>query len=469
MERFGIMFSVLLACCIAAKAVDAYYLGCANINTTNPICKQDSGLTLRGKSLAYAIEWLRQQQSDGLWHNTPHNTGLVLSHLAVSGYVNDENTCSGSLEKSRSKILSMFQEDPDSLTELNGGRLALVILGLKATCTDPKQYVGLDLVELLVQKMKKFPHDGFNNYYQYSLGIIALASADKYIDDSFLEKLLTNVFLGNGKKIKGSFGAIMNDTRLMGVLALQAAHRQKFHPHWYAKHVNRELRKAHKALKQVLKNFDRMEKNIVTVAHMMQVLFSSTGDLQKVPGCGRMYGWLLKHQDETGSFGGVPQTAYVLPALAGKSLLDVINVDCGRKPDQIQDSSIRKFIALRKTKAKKANTVKETSSQKFIEVAVSLEYGNPANSVSASFRIRAGSTAFDALLIAGGINNCFRATYTKTVWGPMIDSICGQRQDHSTKSYWMFYVNGNKAKTGPSSYILQQSDNISFKLEKWVG
>lgn len=49
--------------------------------------------------------------------------------------------------------------------------------------------------------------------------------------------------------------------------------------------------------------------------------------------------------------------------------------------------------------------------------------------------------------------------------GYMIDGINGVANSTAIKKYWIYYINGNKAKIGVSAYSIQEGDVIEWKYE----
>lgn len=80
------------------------------------------------------------------------------------------------------------------LGSIPGGPLAVYILGVLATCQDPWQFYGLDLVTSLHRKLDKFPQVGFNHPFQYSLAVIALCTAGKDVGQrKYLNYIIHNI------------------------------------------------------------------------------------------------------------------------------------------------------------------------------------------------------------------------------------------------------------------------------------
>ncbi len=69
-----------------------------------------------------------------------------------------------------------------------------------------------------------------------------------------------------------------------------------------------------------------------------------------------------------------------------------------------------------------------------------------------------GSTVFD-LMTACGIP--FEEE------GGFITSINGVHQDEDAGKYWLYYINGEFAQVGAGEYIVQEGDEITWKLESF--
>lgn len=49
----------------------------------------------------------------------------------------------------------------------------------------------------------------------------------------------------------------------------------------------------------------------------------------------------------------------------------------------------------------------------------------------------------------------------------LVTSINGRKANDSSHEFWAFYVNGQEAQVGPSSYTTKDSDKIEWKIEKY--
>ena len=80
-----------------------------------------------------------------------------------------------------------------------------------------------------------------------------------------------------------------------------------------------------------------------------------------------------------------------------------------------------------------------------------------------SFPINANKTAFDVLLAAQR-QTCYNFKYARDPkFGVFITSICGVSNENTLHNYWMFYVNGERAQVGVSSYQISPNDMIQMR------
>ena len=78
------------------------------------------------------------------------------------------------------------------------------------------------------------------------------------------------------------------------------------------------------------------------------------------------------------------------------------------------------------------------------------------------------ATAFDAIIAAGRINECYKIKYQMfESLGAYITEMCDIKIDNTKSYYWFFYVNGKRASVGVSSYIMQNNDYITLSYEYW--
>ena len=224
-------------------------------------------------SSANGLQWLRSQQKNGQWVDTHTSSGVIQSLIKV--YVNDGGRCWKTLNDSINLI------DNSKVTDLPGGKLSQVMIGLRASCKDVRRYKKNDLIRALKAKMETFPTDEFNRFYEYSIGIIALYINGEDIPSPFGERLLQGVFIGERRRKKARKKKKqyhVTDTEALSLIALSAISKQKFTSHWVRKHTIREWKKARKKVDHILKT--QTPENLVTFVHMLQVILHEVSTAQ---------------------------------------------------------------------------------------------------------------------------------------------------------------------------------------------
>ncbi|MBU7014499.1 MAG: DUF4430 domain-containing protein [Theionarchaea archaeon] len=73
-------------------------------------------------------------------------------------------------------------------------------------------------------------------------------------------------------------------------------------------------------------------------------------------------------------------------------------------------------------------------------------------------RVPSGSNIFDALTACGIL-------YEEE--GGFVTSINGIEQNPSENIYWIYYVNGELGQVGAADYVVEEGDEITWKLEKF--
>jgi len=185
-----------------------------------------------------------------------HVSAWVSQSIALTGLHLETGTCT----LATTIVTPQISLTTDQLETMPGGKLAMVLIGMQATCSfkTPKEQHILSLA--LKQKMKAFPEGEFNSFFQYSLAIIALFNNAEHISYKLSKTLLRSVF--HQKQIHSSA-----DTKAVALMAVQAIAAQKFNSHWVRKHAQRVLKKAKKRFSEKLNN----EKNFISRILLAQV------------------------------------------------------------------------------------------------------------------------------------------------------------------------------------------------------
>ena len=104
----------------------------------------------------------------------------------------------------------------NDLGSIPGGRVGLYILGVMATCRNPKNFYEINLLRSLHTKLGKYPQSGFDHPHQYSLAVMALCSSGANIGK---RRYLRNIIDRIAKEL-ATVNDTSSDTLAMQVLAL---------------------------------------------------------------------------------------------------------------------------------------------------------------------------------------------------------------------------------------------------------
>lgn len=98
------------------------------------------------------------------------------------------------------------------------------------------------------------------------------------------------------------------------------------------------------------------------------------------------------------------------------------------------------------------NTAPDTGED---QIQVSLTLEKPNETVSEQVDVAVNSTVFDA------VNKTYSVEYTEYDFGYFVTSIDGLAQNDTHS--WLYYVNNESATTAVNNYVLNESDNVTFR------
>ena len=442
-----------------AEAVDR--LGC--YKTACPSSSTDVRRKL-STSIARSIEWIHDQQNLGIWVDIP-TSAWITTNIIMSGYVHDDVVCSGAMLSITAVASRSLGKDGN----IAGDRWPFLLLVLKATCQPTGKKVKRRISTLMRKKLRDFPRGTFNNFYQYSLAIVALYVNNEQIPMRQVERLMQYLLNNNNKKNEQEIDCT-SDTKCMVIIALSAVIKQKALPIYFKE-------KGETLIKQAVSDIERQIaqrniQNLITLSHAIQVLQIHCSPLTETLLCGKLMSSLIANQNVSGSFGDLMTTAGMLAPLSGVSLLDLKYFKCTDQKNIVMKSNITQFAESQKIRIEIENDFKRVSSPTSVEminveVRVSSEVDG-INFMANTWKVTSkfGINALEAMDIASSRDECFKYHVKKTSWGRFVDMVCGIEQNDDQKTYWMFYVNGKTAEVGPEKYILKNKDNISFRYMK---
>ncbi|XP_022363264.1 transcobalamin-1-like [Enhydra lutris kenyoni] len=374
----------------------------------------------------------------------------VLLSLRLSGILNQIQE-----QQLVEKVNLTIRSTEPSLTS---GQLALAILALGA-CKGPTG-MSINYSELVKDLENKFQaeiknmedHSGnpLTNYYQLSLDILALCLFSGNYSVSEVAKLFNPE--NKNYYFHGQFSV---DTGAMAVLALtcvkgKITRGQKQIDRKDIENIDKHTESlVNKILSQKTEN--GLLGNIYSTGEAMQALFVS-------PNYYNENQWVCEKTRDTvlteisqGAFHMPTAAAQILPALMGKTYLDV-NKDssCVYSSDPFNITT------------QESTPVTPSVSPSQIQVNYSVVINNQADNITVS--VANGSVFLNVMEQAEKKNpTLFWFKSEETSWGPYIISVRGIKADPNDRTYWELLSNGEPLSQGPGSYIVHAGDDLEVR------
>ncbi|NWZ50363.1 TCO2 protein, partial [Haliaeetus albicilla] len=212
------------------------------------------------------------------------------------------------------------------------GRLALYLLGLRATCPPLEPGPQRSLVTWLKYYLeedwagsRQHGHP-LTSYYQYSLGVLALCVHHKRVREEVIRRLLAAEHHGRF----GHAGGSAVDTEAVAALAFACLERERT----VGARLAAELRAAARRVRRRMvegQGRDGFFGNVYSTPWAMQV-FIAMDACRMQPAYSRAMAALLENLD---AFTTAATTAQVLPVLHGRSYLDIASMRCQEELDTL--------------------------------------------------------------------------------------------------------------------------------------
>ncbi|XP_064321930.1 transcobalamin-2 isoform X1 [Phalacrocorax carbo] len=212
------------------------------------------------------------------------------------------------------------------------GRLALYLLGLRASCPLPEPGPQRSLVTWLKYYLeldwagsRRHGHP-LTSYYQYSLGVLALCVHHKRVREEVIHRLLAAEHHGRF----GHAGGSAVDMEAVAALAFTCLERERLVRAGLAVELQAATRRVRSRMVEA-QGQDGFFGNIYSTPWAMQV-FIATNTCRTQPAYDRAMSALLENLD---AFTTSATMAQVLPVLHGRSYLDIPSMHCQEEPDTL--------------------------------------------------------------------------------------------------------------------------------------
>uniref|UniRef100_A0A3Q4BQ49 Transcobalamin-like C-terminal domain-containing protein n=1 Tax=Mola mola TaxID=94237 RepID=A0A3Q4BQ49_MOLML len=331
------------------------------------------------------------------------------------------------------------------------GRLALYTLALKSSCYDVSTIIfTVDRkTETLLTHLKRqmeqekeniaLAHRPLTNYYQYSLGVLALCVSGIRVNNHVSNKLIKAVQHEYGKPFSLSLSI---DTYAMAGMALQCVKGSGSHVHNAA-----ELDIALNTVKQTLlasRRTDGHLGNEFSTGLAVQALLAMGSPVDAcAPSMEAM------RRDARGNKYHNPMAiSQILPALHQKSYLSIKSMDCLNEDDSLV--------------LEPEDPVELVPSDTKVLVVVEVISSREAVS-HYPVHVPKGSTLLDALELLKQRNVGFTFDKESSLWGPYLSMVNGEQARMSDRRYWHLSSDGTALSEGVGDFRIEVAQKITIE------
>ncbi|XP_037115937.1 transcobalamin-2 [Syngnathus acus] len=330
------------------------------------------------------------------------------------------------------------------------GRLALYALALKSSCYDLNTVtftVG-DKSETLLTVLKKqmerekeyiaFSQRPLTNYYQYSLGVLALCVSGIRVNNHVVNKLIKAVEHedfqhGNSESI---------DTYAMAAMALQCVKNSGSYVHNAV-----ELDTALTNIKEKLLTSQRSDGHFGNEFSTGLVVQAFLAMGVPVSECAASLE-AIRRDARGNKYQNPMAISQLLPALQQKSYLTVQSKSCLNEDNTLVLEPTDPVVVVPST----------TKVAVMVEVVTS-----SGTSTVYSLDVPKESTLLEALHLLKEINNGFTFENESSLWGPFLSVVNGERARQSDRKYWHLSSDGTSLTEGIADYKLKVDQKITLK------
>ncbi|NXF38001.1 TCO2 protein, partial [Nyctibius bracteatus] len=334
------------------------------------------------------------------------------------------------------------------------GRLALYLLGLRATCPPPEPSPQRSLVTWLKYYLeedwagsRRHGHP-LTSYYQYSLGVLALCVHRKRVREEVIRRLLVAQRHGT----MGHAGGSAVDTEAVAALAFTCLEQKRLVGAGLAEELRAATRGVRRRMAEA-QGEDGFIGNVYSTPWALQV-FIATNTCQTQPAYGRAMAALLEHLD---AFTTAATMAQALPPLHGRSYLDIASMRCREEPDTLTPVS--------------PEPLPEVPGNMTVQLVVECPqprcpqrrlYDQPVPAP-------AGTSLLDVLRVAAmqGPHN-FTFDTQETPQGPFLHGVLGLEARQRDCTYWQLLIAPSTSlDMGIADYRPRDGETIILRLSEW--
>ncbi|KAM5247288.1 transcobalamin-1 [Ctenodactylus gundi] len=346
-------------------------------------------------------------------------------------------------------------------SRLSSGQLAVTVLALEACHGPDEEFMrGSHLLSQLgsefqaeIENMEAHDGNPRTNYYQLSLGVLALCLLRGNYSSTKVAELFAP---DNGNYyLKGHFSV---DTGSMAVLALTCVKSQLTDGKTEAEDRRRIDSYIQTLITKILG--EKKENGLIgntfsTGAAMQALLVSADYYRESEWQCQQTVDTVLSEISQ-GAFGVPAAAAQILPALLGKTYLDVSRYSpCIRTLGNFNLSMPEPEPA----------TPPTSTSSSYISVHYSVQN---RETYTTTVTVPGGSVFLEVMEEAQRQNaTIFGFTVQQSSWGPYVISVQGRRANSNDRTYWELLSGGRALSQGVGSYVVHDGENLEVRWSQY--
>ncbi|XP_056275271.1 transcobalamin-2 [Pseudoliparis swirei] len=330
------------------------------------------------------------------------------------------------------------------------GLLALYTLALKSSCYDLNTvtFTVSEKSETLLTHLKEqmedekehiaFSQRPLTNYYQYSLGMLALCTSGLRVNNHVSNKLIKAVEHDHFNHADSE----SIDTIAMAGLALQCLKESGSHVQNAA-----ELNTALGKIKQKLlasRGTDGHIGNEFSTGLAVQALIAMGSHVAECAASMEA----MRTGARSNTYNNPMAISQILPALQQKSYMAVKSKQCLNEDDTLVLEPIDPVVVL----------ARESKVTVMVEVVAS-------SGAAAIYSVDAplGSSLLDALALLKGKHVGFTFEKESSLWGPFLSMVNGEQARQSDRRYWHLSSDGTALSQGVNDFRIESAQKITIK------
>ncbi|XP_034026207.1 transcobalamin-2 [Thalassophryne amazonica] len=330
------------------------------------------------------------------------------------------------------------------------GRLALYTLALKSSCFDLNtvSFTVCEQTETLLTHLKKqmdqekthIAHSNrpLTNYYQYSLGVLALCVTGIRVNNHVSQKLIKAVEHEGFKH--GDSDSI--DTYAMAGMALQCVKNAGSHVH-NAEELDSALSKTKQKLLSS-RGTDGHIGNKFSTGLAVQALLAMGSQVSDSDAAMEA----MRTDARNNNYHNPMAISQTLPALQQKSYLDIKDKECLNEDNTLV--------------LEQREPVVKTPSKTKVNVTVNVVTFS-GDSTPYSVAVPQGSSLLEALELLQEENVGFTFEKESSLWGPFLSVVNKEQARQGDRRYWHLSSNGQALTQGIGDYRIDMAQTITIK------